>query len=431
MEKGKKVKKRMVRKTEINGRVDLYHLDHKIKLALQRVKNDRQLTKGNKKKIREFYDYLLSEDLSKGRVGSLIDKARYIGVMLGKDYEEATEEDIRKMVAELSNRNYSEHTKSQMKVGIKQIWKWLRKTEDYPKEVSWIKSGVRNYRLKMPEELYTEEDILQLISKGCNNPMQKCLVAVLYETGGRVGEVCNIRMKHIRIDNGEGFVRLEGKTGTRENFVKFSIPYIKGWLSCHLGRGDPTTPLFVNRSGEQLTYSGVYHLLTYIFERAGLNKKFNPHMFRHSRASFLADNGFSEQQLCAVFGWRLGSIMPRIYCHMSNGATFDRMRKLYGLPTKDKIEESKLQPKKCEICGHLNEVGVETCIKCSNPLTLKKALEKKDSVGEAEKENKTLTEMVKILAEQVNEMRKENKEIKDMFTRGQLEQIIAVRGKTE
>ncbi len=416
------------------GKIIIYNYEKRLSTALERVKSKKTVSESNRQKILDFYEYLRSENLSVGRITTLLNHTSKIAEMLQKEFEQATEEDLRKVVADMQSKDYAPLYVGQFKISIKQFWKWLKKTgEEYPKEVKWIKTGLRNYKLKLPEDMYTEEEILQLINKGAVISRDKCIVAMLYETGCRIGELGNLKIKHIKLIDGEGFVRLSGKTGDRQVFIKFAIPYLKSWLAEHPYKDNPENALFINirkANGEALNYEGYRYILETAFKNADIGKPFNPHHFRHSRASFLSGY-LTESQLCQHFGWQQGSPMTRIYVHMNPNQLNDAMRRLYGLGDKKKMEESKLQPKKCEICGHLNEVGVETCINCSNPLTLKKALEKKDSVGEAEKENKTLTEMVKILAEQVNEMRKENREIKDMFTKGQLEQIIAVRGKTE
>ncbi|MEA3378864.1 MAG: hypothetical protein U9Q69_04460 [Nanoarchaeota archaeon] len=46
-----------------------------------------------------------------------------------------------------------------------------------------------------------------------------------------------------------------------------------------------------------------------LFKEAGVDKKHNPHTFRHSRASYLA-NYLTEFQMNQYFGWVQGSDMP-------------------------------------------------------------------------------------------------------------------------
>ena len=54
----------------------------------------------------------------------------------------------------------------------------------------------------------------------------KVLVATLWETGMRAGELLNLRIKHI--EPGEKYARIvvNGKTGIRRVIVLFAWPYI-------------------------------------------------------------------------------------------------------------------------------------------------------------------------------------------------------------
>ena len=60
--------------------------------------------------------------------------------------------------------NYSDWTKKDYKVSLKKFWKWLKGKDNYPKEVAWIKTGMKNGNTKLPEELLTRDDIEKLIN---------------------------------------------------------------------------------------------------------------------------------------------------------------------------------------------------------------------------------------------------------------------------
>lgn len=417
------------------GKIIIYDYEKRLSNALERVKSKKTVSENNRQKILDFYEFLRSENLGIGRLTTLLNHISKIAEMLQKDFELATEEDLRKVVADLQSKNYSPLYIGQFKISIKQFWKWLKKTGDeYPPEVKWLKTGLRNHKLKLPEDMYSEQEVLQLINKGAVISRDKCIIAMLYETGCRIGELGNIKIKHIKLVDGEGFVQLSGKTGDRTNFIKFSLPYLKRWLAEHPFK-DPENALFINiktNNGQALNYEGYRYILETAFKNANIGKPFNPHHFRHSRASYLSGY-LTESQLCQHFGWTQGSPMTRIYVHMNPNQLNDAMRRLYGLGEKKKLEESKLQPKKCEVCGEINAVGMEVCIKCNNPLTLKKALEKKDNSKQIQRESKALEEVIYGLAEQINELRKENREIKEIIQglpKERLEKVVAIaRGK--
>lgn len=50
--------------------------------------------------------------------------------------------------------------------------------------------------------------------------------------------------------------------------------------------------------------------------RAGLRKRVWFYLFRHSRGTY-ASTKLNSQQLCALMGWKQGSMMPSVYIHLA------------------------------------------------------------------------------------------------------------------
>ena len=67
---------------------------------------------------------------------------------------------------------------------------------------------------KLPEELLTEEEIQKMISS-CANLRDRALVSVLYESGCRIGEIGNLRIKDVLFDEYGAKIDVLGKTGAR------------------------------------------------------------------------------------------------------------------------------------------------------------------------------------------------------------------------
>ncbi len=66
-----------------------------------------------------------------------------------------------------------------------------------------------------------------------------------------------------------------------------------------------------------------------ISRKAGINKKIHPHLFRHSRATYMA-NYLTEAQMNQYFGWVQGSGMPAVYVHLSGRDVDDAILKANG-----------------------------------------------------------------------------------------------------
>jgi integrase/recombinase XerD len=125
------------------------------------------------------------------------------------------------------------------------------------------------------------------------------LLSVLYDTGARVQEVIDLTRRDVRLD-APAQLRLAGKGG-KTRIVPL-MPNTVALLSDHLheyGLDQPDrlgSHVFVNRSQQRLTRSGIWRLLQKYAVRARLvcphlPKQISPHIFRHSKAMHLLQAG--------------------------------------------------------------------------------------------------------------------------------------------
>jgi integrase/recombinase XerD len=143
-----------------------------------------------------------------------------------------------------------------------------------------------------------------------------------------------------------------------------------------------------------MTHAAITKLMKQATERSGLKKRIHPHLFRHSRASYLASKGLSEAQLCFIFGWALGSKQVRTYIHLSQQQVQNTLlEKVYGIK---KVETHDQEVVKCFVCGEINQPNTDTCINCYNPLTIQGALKIKQQ-NEILEQDKDISQ--KVMAE--------------------------------
>ncbi len=255
-----------------------------------------------------------------------------IASWLGKDFDAADEEDLKKVVAMINTLSFTEWTKYDYKRALKKFFRWLGREE----LVSWIKcTGPRNR--KLPEEILTEEDIRKMID-AAKTPRDRALVAVLYESGCRVGEFLSMKRNNVRFDRYGAVVVVHGKTGCRRIRLVSSVPYLAEWVNTHPFRDDPEAWLWISTATfRRIPYNSLRIILRNIAKRAGVRKKVNPHAFRHARATHLA-NFLTEAQMKEYFGWVQDSDMASVYVHLS-GRDVDRaILKIYGMEMEE--EES-------------------------------------------------------------------------------------------
>lgn len=331
------------------------------------------LTQFNRDTLCRYYVDLVNEGWSKARILSLLDQTGRVLEWLGKDYSLVTEDDIKALVVRIRGTELSEYTKADYLVKLKRFDKWFNGGEEYSPLTKKIKTTVKTKDIKLPSQLLNPDEAKQLID-AASTLRDRALVHLLWETGARIGEVANLKLKDLEFNQGECHINLMGKTGSRRVLVLESVRDLQNYVKIRAPKSNEDFIFVmegVRNKGKQVTYGCVVQILRDATLKAKLTKKVHAHLFRHSRATYLASKGLSEAQLCTIFGWIMGSKQVRTYIHLSGAQVEEAYKRLYGLT---KPEESKEQIIKCQICGEANPATNDSCQNCYNPLTIMGAL---------------------------------------------------------
>ena len=148
------------------------------------------------------------------------------------------------------------------------------------------------------------------------------------------------------------------------------------WINKHPNKNELESPLWIGFQGRRkfLSHSAARMILKKLKKKSGVNKRVNPHNFRHSRATHLA-NHLTEAQMKEYFGWTQSSSMASIYVHLSGRDVDKALLKVYGIQQDEEEKESSFVPKNCIRCGYSNPPTNKLCGKCGLVLDEKKAME--------------------------------------------------------
>ncbi|MEM2883692.1 MAG: site-specific integrase [Nitrososphaerales archaeon] len=356
-------------------KIDIHGFDVRLERAEKKLHNP--LSARNVELVKEFEKSLFSEGLSAVRVEKYVNTLGKLGEMLGKDFDRVSKKDIEDIVYMIERSAYSPWTKHDYKVALKKFYKWLKgRNEEYPEEVKWIKTTLKEKDLLLPDQLFTEEEVLKLV-EAADNPRDKALIISLYESGARIGELGSLKIKDVVFEQSFARLMLRGKTGSRRVIVIAAAPYLATWIQNHPLKSNPESPLWVNigtvNRYKAMSYPALAKILKVAAARAGLNKKIHPHKLRHSRATFLASK-LTEAQMSQTFGWKQGSNMPSIYVHLSGRDLDDAILGVYGLKS-IKDDKPKITPRICPRCGASNQYDAKFCLRCGLALDVKAAQE--------------------------------------------------------
>jgi len=286
--------------------------------------------------IEKFARQKQAEDVSGNRLLKLVYtlKAWRERFLPDKPWTEITKDDMIEAVVKLNGSNYEQNTQTDFKKILKLFFKFLKNSKYPPPEVDWIVCEKKRNKQKLRPEVITPEEFEALLGAS-ESLMQRAFVAGLFESGARIGEYLPLKIKDIKkekvYDEGkekEGLmVGLVGKTGARTIPLLESVEYINAWLQRHPEKDNPEAYVWYKR-GKFISYATAQKLLERLFVKADIQKKCNPHHFRHSSATYKAKKGWSLSQLCVYYGWEQGSREAQTYINLSGKDLFGPMLKL-------------------------------------------------------------------------------------------------------
>ena len=363
----------------------------------------------NLKLIKNYQNFLLSTGSGKYRIGKLTTQLRIMlsWKILNCNLDNVSVQDIMNLIAHINKSGkYTPATKSDYRRCIKQFYRWFKRDDEllYSSEgrkrqkfYDFIEEISISYKKKQidPTSIITEKDCQLLIDKGSNRLKDKALICFLHESGARAGELLNMRIKDIEIRKNIGVAYLDGKTGRRTiQFVK-SIGLLNNWINNHPFKDKSNAWLWIKErsnspTNEPLAHRGLYDLVRRSFERAGLEKKSNPHWMRHSRATLLAGN-LTQPLLCKYMGWSLRTRMVETYLHLCSDQLEDAFMRMHNLKQDKELENEFIQ---CG-CGTPNSASERYCAICYRPLRVEDAII--DQQSKNQQINNTVSKMMELM----------------------------------
>ncbi len=356
--------------------MDIYGYEGILKRAEENIRNA-SISGNNKKIIFDYERQLFIKEFSKARIERCISVLRIISGKLNKDLDSLEKEDIYSFLEWVQRKDIADWTK----YTYKQIFKtFLKQTGKNDLGNLIIMKNVKN---KIPD-IFTREEVLKMIDCAMH-PMDKAMIAALYETGCRIGELATLQIKDVHFDDYGAIFIVNGKTGMRRVRAIFSSPYLSAWLNVHPKKLDPNAPFWI-RLGEngrtnglegttcqQLLYPALTMRIKRIAKRAGIQKRVYNHLFRHTSATeksgILTDSMMDE-----YFGWIQGSRMTRIYVHRSGKNLDETLLRAYGISKTSTPQDKELAPIQCPRCSTVNGTTGKFCYKCGAALDLVTAI---------------------------------------------------------
>jgi len=186
---------------------------------------------------------------------------------------------------------------------------------------------------KLPEYLSIGEmEKLLSVFRGnrFNNIRGLAILDLLYSSGMRVSEVCDLVLESINLT--QLWIRVIGKGSKErivpinENTAKVLSMYISE-RSMRFSNKDAESYLFLNKSGKRISRIQVWKDIKKIAREARIKKNIYPHLFRHTFATHLFQGGADLRSISEMLG-HSSLTTTQIYTHLDN-RTIKSMHRKY------------------------------------------------------------------------------------------------------
>lgn len=404
----------------------------------QKLASNPDLSDHNKEVLEDFFRKARSGGAGDATLRDYASRFNKLAELIDFSLDNPSQQELEEIVAafntdEIKKNNgetYADYSKNK-------FWKTLTKFYN-----SFIKPEGKGYNkdidgpdllndLEMNVDLSTEVDPdalptpkeVRKVANHTENIRDKAIILFGWATGARVGELFDtdyndspLLWEDLEFDSDKIWVKVKGKSGSREIPVKTSMPVMRElWEKTDASTEDPvftkrdrtyycpecgtktTTDdrnSYENRTyecrrgsctwsggnqevekrAEPLTDDAVRRIIERKIEKAGLEEEFNqnPHdFFRKARAIYKARIGYSDHQMRGFFGWSETSDAPKHYLVLVKEDLEKALAEEFGeeVDYTNGYDEEALRPVECISCSTINSATRDLCKECGNGLT--------------------------------------------------------------
>lgn len=287
------------------------------------------LNTSSKHDLEDFRSYILveknfSKHTAKAYYSDILDFLLWLGET---PLENVNFSKVREYLHFIQKFNYKKNTIARKIASLRTFYKYLfreKKVDSNP--AMNLNSPKRPKQLPKFLTPYEIEQILNNITidtpAGYRN---KAILELLWATGMRVSELSGLNFEDLNLENNE--IRVFGK-GSKERIILVT-DRAKTYLKRYIDTARPLvakgfriesredSPVFINNTGYRLQTRTIRNVINDIVEKIQLPKHVTPHVFRHSFATHLIENGADLRVVQELLGHASIS-NTQIYTHVSS-----------------------------------------------------------------------------------------------------------------
>ncbi|NQX78619.1 site-specific tyrosine recombinase/integron integrase [Gilvibacter sp.] len=244
--------------------------------------------------LEQFKDYLLGQRLSPSTITTYSNFIiGFLKFLNDRPLAEVDNTVVRLFVEQqVKQRNYAISTHRQLISAIKHFGTLFLESEI---DTSQLK---RPFKSKYLPTVLSEEEVIDLL-RFTRNLKHRVILALLYSSGLRIGELMNLKLQHIDLDRRQLYVK--NSKGRKDRVVILAesfIPLLLNYLTSY----SPKDYFIEGANGKAYAASSVRKFLKRSCQRAGIKKRVTPHTLRHSYATHLIEKGVGLRYVQELLG---------------------------------------------------------------------------------------------------------------------------------
>jgi integrase/recombinase XerD len=254
-------------------------------------------------------------------IAYLIDLQRFSAGIAPVAPQGATAQDLARYVESLYSEGLAARSIARHMTTLRNFYSFLTREGEIKADPSEFLTPPRQWS-NLPKYLNRQEIDRLLTAPEASKPTglrDRAMLELLYATGLRVTELCQLELSNIERDS--GVLRVTGK-GNKQRLVPFgesageSVGRYLAQGRPELLKGRASRFLFVTARGGAMTRQGFWKLLGGHGKKAGIFRDLTPHVMRHSFATHLVEGGADLRSVQIMLG-HADISTTQVYTHVA------------------------------------------------------------------------------------------------------------------